>query len=115
MSGDRYIYFIKPVGKRGPIKIGSSYSPADRLKQIQRDWLDKLELIGFVPGFVPDEINLHYRFARHRQRIHSHREWFNACDEIETAVRRIIEIGCMPSNLTAPVADWGIDEPGGAS
>jgi hypothetical protein len=104
---DRFIYFIKPVGKRGPVKIGSSYYPEERLKQIQRDWFDQLELIGFVPGCVPDEIKLHYRLVRHRQRLHSHREWFRACDELDAVVRRIIELGFIPTNLKAPIHEWG--------
>jgi hypothetical protein len=28
---DQYVYFIKPIGLSGPIKIGCSYIPANRL------------------------------------------------------------------------------------
>ena len=113
---EKFVYFIRPAGKPGPIKIGCSVDPAERLRSIQRDWLSPLELIGCVPGCIPDEITLHKRFRRNRQRTHSsNREWFNHCPEIEQGIGRIIELGFVPKNLSAPISLWGINEPERAS
>ena len=76
------VYFIRPVGQLGPIKIGCSYSPKDRLRAYSEWSPIPLELILTVPGSMKLERNLHECFADH----HSHREWFFASPRLLAAI-----------------------------
>jgi len=45
-----YVYFIKPVGASGPVKIGHSHIPFERLNT-QMNWSPvKLEMITWAAG-----------------------------------------------------------------
>lgn len=68
----KFVYFIKPVGLSGPIKIGSSCEPEGRLSQLA-DWSPwPLEILARIPGTLALERQLHGCFAH----AHQHREWF---------------------------------------
>lgn len=70
---DPRVYFIKPVGMPGPIKIGhSNYSQA-RLGTLAAWSPAPLEIIGSAPGTLAVEKAIHDCFAD----CHSHREWFH--------------------------------------
>lgn len=86
MSKPKYVYFIKPVGMDGPIKIGSSGVPAKRLLDLSVWSPFPLELIGMVPGGCRDENFLHTRFADQ----HSHREWFRSSPVLRHTIERIL-------------------------
>lgn len=74
----RTVYFMKPVGMDGPIKIGCTNMPIRRLKQLG-DWCPfPLEIIGTFPGSPADEHEVQRRFAQHR----SHGEWFRPAGEL---------------------------------
>lgn len=93
------VYFIKPIGMDGPIKIGCSSIPADRLKYLSvwSPW--PLEIIGAVPGSYADEYFLHKCFAD----IHSHREWFFGAERLRVAIDAIISansVDAVRSSLT---------------
>ena len=81
----RLVYFIKPVGMDGPIKIGCSSVPAKRLEDLSVWSPFPLEVIATAPGSYKVEQALHQRFAF----LHSHREWFHANPELTVAIRRI--------------------------
>ncbi len=83
------VYFIKPIGICGPIKIGCSSVPADRLVDLMLLSPLKLELIGSVPGDMKDEYFLQRCFAH----LHSHSEWFHASSELTTAIGKILRGG----------------------
>lgn len=68
----RYVYFLKPVGMYGPIKIGTSEMPMNRLQSLMAWSPFKLELLATTPGSWQLEFKLHCRFAR----SHLHAEWF---------------------------------------
>lgn len=70
----RYIYFMKPIGMEGPIKIGCSDAPLRRLEQLSvwSPW--PLEILATSAGGFSMERNLHECFFD----AHFHREWFNA-------------------------------------
>ena len=70
MSG--FVYFIRPAGMPGPIKIGFSESPTGRLMQLGTWSPFPLELIATTPGTRELEANIHACFADDW----SHREWF---------------------------------------
>jgi predicted transcriptional regulator len=72
------VYFLRPVGQIGPIKIGCSKLPELRLETITVWSPVRLELICSVPGSHKDERALHGMFAKH----HAHGEWFGASKEL---------------------------------
>lgn len=69
----RYVYFFKPVGMDGPIKIGFSDVPANRLAIIASWSPIPLEMLVTIPGSAALEHNLHDCFND----CHSHLEWFH--------------------------------------
>lgn len=97
MKKSRNIYFIKPCGFDGPVKIGCSEIPMTRLDQISvwSPW--PLELVGFVPGDMADETYLHQCFYS----SHLHREWFHSTPMLRRAIKQIIEAGSVDA-----VRDW---------
>ncbi len=85
------VYFIKPVGLDGPIKIGHSKVPSIRLIDLGAWSPLPLELVGAVPGTYADEQFLHQCFAEQ----HSHREWFRSSHELRDAIRRVLDAGTV--------------------
>lgn len=65
------IYFIQ-IGESGPVKIGVSFDPLDRLRQVQTASPEEVRLLACCLGTEQDEAALHEQFARHRIRG----EWF---------------------------------------
>lgn len=72
MKENGYVYFIKPVGMYGPIKIGWSETPLERLKGLMAWSPFELELLATAPGPLRLEYKVHSRFARSHRRS----EWF---------------------------------------
>ena len=85
------IYFIKPVGHAGPIKIGTSVSPESRLHDLGAWSPLPLELIGAVEGSIADEFYLHRCFAD----CHSHREWFTPTPKLIASIEAILSAGTV--------------------
>lgn len=92
------VYFIKPVGMDGPIKIGFSAVPMARLLSMVAWAPFDLELIGSVPGTYSDEQYLHRCFWNH----HRHHEWFNQSEELTSAIADILEAGVVRRDLIGP-------------
>lgn len=82
----KHIYFIKPKGMDGPIKIGCSDKPAKRLITLSAWSPFELEIIGMVPGGFTDESNLHRRFSD----LHTRREWFMSSPLLRQTIERIL-------------------------
>ncbi|PYE89623.1 GIY-YIG nuclease family protein [Phyllobacterium leguminum] len=86
MSGDaKYVYFIRPVGMSGPIKIGFSEIPHERLRVLMSWSPFPLEVIAQVNGNYELEQNLHSIFAPQ----HTHREWFEASAELLSGIEKL--------------------------
>lgn len=85
------IYFIKPIGHAGPIKIGTSVSPEGRIHDLGAWSPVPLELIGSVKGTISEEFYLHRCFAD----SHSHREWFNPTPKLLAAMEAILSAGTV--------------------
>jgi hypothetical protein len=83
----RWVYFIKPVGLEGPIKIGISIKPLIRLEEFSACSPLPLEMIGFVPGTELDERFMHDCFADH----HSHREWYRSSPKLRDAIASALQ------------------------
>lgn len=85
------VYFIKPVGLDGPIKIGCSGTPADRLENLAAWSPWPLEVIGSIPGSYAEEAFLHSCFAD----FHSHREWFHSTPALRGAIAEMLAAGSI--------------------
>lgn len=68
-----HIYFIR-AGENGPIKIGFSTDPEQRLRTLQTAHTEKLVMLHSQVGTKADEARLHNRFRN----IHVKGEWFEA-------------------------------------
>ncbi|MBZ9922214.1 GIY-YIG nuclease family protein [Mesorhizobium sp. BR1-1-7] len=68
-----YVYFIKPVGMDGPVKIGCTIDVQKRLRELEKSSPMQLEVAAFVRGGLGLERKLHAYF----QASHSHGEWFH--------------------------------------
>lgn len=79
------IYFIKPVGQDGPIKIGFSNFDKARLGAMMSWSPVPLEIIASVPGSLALEKQVHDCFAD----CHSHREWFRAEPQLLDFIQKV--------------------------
>lgn len=75
---ERAVYFIRPVGQVGPIKIGFSAAPDVRLIRMAAGSPLPLELVATIPGSASLERAFHETFAY----AHSHFEWFHPVDDL---------------------------------
>jgi len=80
-----FVYFIKPVGLKGPIKIGLASTPKSRLRQHMENSPIPLEIVATVPGDLALERNIQECFVD----CHSHAEWFHASPSLMAAVAAI--------------------------
>lgn len=96
MTTDTYVYFIKPIGMDGPIKIGCSAFTGRRLEDLAAWSPFPLELIGSAPGSVYDEHFLHACFAE----SHSHREWFHSTPALREAIKIALDAGSLEPLFT---------------
>jgi hypothetical protein len=92
------IYFIQ-CGPGGPIKIGNSVAPRERLKALQHACPYELTLLACCDGFASRELWAQERFAPH----HIRGEWYHPAPEI---MRLIAEIGPPPASPVDSVAVW---------
>jgi hypothetical protein len=72
------VYFVRRVGKVGPIKIGRSIHVERRLKQLQRLVGAPLEILAVVTGAAFTERYMHDRFSGCRL----YGEWFHPTREL---------------------------------
>lgn len=91
------VYFLRPVQQRGPIKIGWSRLPTDRLRAYQNWSPVLLELIATTPGDEGLEAKLHAQFAH----LHLHGEWFRWAHELDATIASIISGTFDPEGLPA--------------
>lgn len=79
------VYFIRDVDMRGPIKIGFSAIPEQRLRVLMQWSPVPLELVAEVPGTRALESNLHDVFAD----AHLHHEWFHPVRSLVEGIDRL--------------------------
>lgn len=72
------VYFVKPVGMAGPVKIGCSDAPVNRLSALMAWSPFPLEIVVTIPGNFGLERNIHECFAS----SYTHHEWFSASDRL---------------------------------
>ncbi|MEN5103813.1 GIY-YIG nuclease family protein [Brucella anthropi] len=85
MNHKTYVYFIKPFGMDGPIKIGVSEYPQKRIETLAVWSPFQLEIIAEAPGSLADEQFIHSCFAD----VHSHKEWFNASPLLLKTIEKV--------------------------
>lgn len=73
IRGKTFVYFVKPVGAPGPVKIGCSEYPVGRLSTLMCWAPFPLELVVAIPGGRDLERNIQECFFDQ----YSHREWFH--------------------------------------
>jgi hypothetical protein len=105
-----YIYFMRPVGCDGPIKVGFSVQPKGRLAAYQAWSPIPLEIIAVLPEPPVEPYRkgvAHVRWTERRfhERYypwHMHHEWF-AVNELLLADIAAIQAGTFdPSELPEP-------------
>lgn len=99
-----FVYFARPIGQRGPVKIGCSLNTEARLSTLMTWSPLPLEIAARVEGDATLERRLHSIFRAH----HSHREWFNPNDELDDLISRLQkgeELGSI-IDLTADVVPF---------
>lgn len=74
----KFVYFIKPIGMAGPIKIGCAVNPVNRLCGLITWSPFPLEILVTIPGDYTLERNIHHCLAD----THSHREWFHPSEKL---------------------------------
>jgi hypothetical protein len=79
------VYFIKPIGFEGPVKIGWSHSPDSRLENLMGWSPFPLEIAISIPGSMKLEKNIHE--CLHSS--HSHREWFHPTQDVLSLVWKL--------------------------
>lgn len=81
----KYVYFIRPIGEEGPVKIGCSAMPTSRLATLMVWSPLALELAAQAPGGLDLERNIHECFAH----LHLHHEWFRASSELTDVINAL--------------------------
>jgi hypothetical protein len=80
-----WVYFLRPVGGEGPIKIGMTRSPQKRLIDYMRWSPVPLELVAKIQASQKMERQFHALFLH----LHSHHEWFHAGPDLTAAMDAI--------------------------
>lgn len=83
-SPECFVYFIQ-CAPFGPVKIGSSANPANRIRDIQTASPHELRLLCVAVGSERDEKALHAVFAQERIRG----EWFRPSERLMNEIDRI--------------------------
>lgn len=76
------VYFIRPVGMDGPVKIGFSHNVNARLNVLQQASPFLLEVAATAPGGKEVERRFHAMFYS----SHSHGEWFHASPALSASI-----------------------------
>lgn len=91
------VYFLRPVGLPGPVKIGCSIAPEGRLATIAAWSPIRLEIVAIVDGGHELEVALHKRFAH----LALHGEWFGVDADLQAVIDQAI--AGEPISLDGPV------------
>lgn len=97
-QADKLIYFIRPVGKLGPVKIGCSVGPKSRLIAMQAWSPVRLQLVASCPGWNAHEQMIHAKFISSR----AHGEWFEWSSELGALINHVLQHGSLPPEFDTP-------------
>jgi hypothetical protein len=88
MSGTHYgkkVYFLRAIGTDGPVKIGCSDDPVERLKVFGSLSPYPLEILVMIDGSRELEWNIHDCFYDQ----HSHHEWFLPSPRLSWFIKKL--------------------------
>lgn len=88
----RFIYFVKPVAMDGPVKIGCTVEPKERLAALLVWCPFELEILATAPGGYAEEKRLHQMFAADLLRA----EWFRTTRELLAVIEGVRRTGKLP-------------------
>jgi hypothetical protein len=94
----RTVYFIRPIGMRGPVKIGCSNSPERRRGALQTWCPFPLEIVAEVRGSLDIERRFHSLFRE----LHQGHEWFEWAPELQGVMDAVAAGTFDLSSLPAP-------------
>jgi len=96
------VYFIRPVGQSGPVKIGFTDDLASRLRKLASDTPFPVEVAAECDGDETTERRFHALFYD----LRSHGEWFRADPEIDDVVIAIragtFDVSSLPEPRSLP-------------
>lgn len=111
-----FVYFIRPVGCDGPVKIGCTLGPLGRLNDLMYWSPVDLEIVATLPG----DRKLESRFQGLFADSHRRHEWFDATPELLAMIASIQDGtfaddhlpvgGSLPNRRRAPASDPRIME-----
>lgn len=94
----RRVYFIKPIGMQGPIKIGCSQSPDGRRRTLETWSPFPLEILADIQGDEKLERRFHAKFTEQ----HQSREWFRWSPELQATIDAVAAGTFDVETLPAP-------------
>lgn len=98
----RTVYFIRPIGMSGPIKIGCSCSPTSRRDTLATWSPFPLEIVAEISGSMDYERRFHTLF-RDQHRGH---EWFDWTPELQRVIEEVaggtFDLQTLPLPLPLP-------------
>ena len=96
------VYFIRPIGMEGPIKIGASDLPVRRRSDLECWCPFPLEIIAEIPGNHWIERQFHCYFAEESMR----REWFRWSPRLQATIDAInagaFDVATLPPPTRQP-------------
>jgi len=92
----RTLYFARPKGQLGPVKIGCATNVKNRIQQLRPFGMSALELVASIPGSMDDEWRIQSLFWHDRLEG----EWFNWSRGLQilmdSAARGELDIEALP-------------------
>ena len=99
MPRDTFVYFLQVEGG-GPIKIGCSRDPLNRLRSLMFWCPYRLMIVATAPGCRIAEAALHERFAADRL----HGEWFRPAPALMALIAKVNDDGKLDAGIPNTVA-----------
>lgn len=98
MSAPTFVYFVRPIGRDGPVKIGCSIDPEVRLATHGLWSPEPLEIAATIQV---EKRSVEGRFHSAFRHLHTHHEWFRA-DPALTAVIDAVRAGTFDVTTLPP-------------
>lgn len=99
------IYFMQITDVPSAVKIGYSADPARRAQQLGWQVGGTLELLAAAPGRIPQEADIHRKFAHLRLKALPEpfritgNEWFAVDDDLSFFIGHVAQTGALPLAL----------------
>lgn len=93
-KNSKHVYFVQRADGIGPIKIGCSSEPEERISTFSLWSPYPLKMLAYVPGGFREENCLHWQFDEHRL----HGEWFFPVPELLELVKYASKNGRLPGS-----------------